>query len=119
MPGQAKLFKIPNASPAIFGLFLEPPSADIMPTRKIKGLTRVWNSEIFARNPPDHEKSILSGSPNLLPGLWLKDAPAAYSFCNLDLHPITSYSSRTVFRRFRPPTCIEWVEGLEIDRCRN
>lgn len=45
--------------------------------------------------------------PNLLASLWLKDTPCAYSFCNLDLHPIASYSKRTRFFGFRPPACIE------------
>jgi hypothetical protein len=30
--------------------------------------------------------------PNLLTALWLKSVPSAYSFCNLDLHPIRAYS---------------------------
>jgi Ca-activated chloride channel family protein len=41
--------------------------------------------------------------PNLLTGLCLKKAPFAYSFCNLDLHPITAYIRlNRVFAVFGP-----------------
>src|SRR5467141_874447 len=50
----------------------------------------VWHSALFARHSPNYEKNILKIFANLLSSLWLNDAPSAYSFCNLDLHPITA-----------------------------
>jgi hypothetical protein len=39
---------------------------------------------------PNYEKNILKIFANLLKSLWLNGALSAYSFCNLDLHPITA-----------------------------
>ena len=58
----------------------------------IRNYRSVWSAEVFARSPRNWEKSLLRMFSNLLTGLWLNDAPSAYSFCNLDLHPITAYS---------------------------
>src|SRR5208282_1129512 len=41
--------------------------------------------------------------PNPLTGLWLKDAPSAYSFCNLDLHRLTPTVNGTALGRVFGP----------------
>ena len=85
--------------------------------RQIQDYRPVWSAEVFARSPRNWEKSILRMFSKLLTGLWLNDAPSAYSFCNLDLRPIKAYSQwNHVGWFFRSPACIEVVEGSEIHR---
>src|SRR5450755_66713 len=78
---------------------------------------RAWHSEVFARSSVNDEKNIRRTFLKLLTGLWLKKTPSAYSFCNLDLHPVTAYSHlNRCSCCFRPPACIEVLECSELYR---
>src|SRR5208282_119504 len=94
--GQVKLFKVHIATPdasASSGRLSPFPRAHAAASQ----------SAVIARDSPNHEKNILGMIPNRLTSLWLKGAPCAYSFCNMDLHPIKSYSDWTVFLGFSAP----------------
>src|SRR5271165_6912401 len=78
-----------------------------------RNLTRQHRSAALSRSPRRYPTEL----PNLLTGLWLKDAPSTCSFCNLEAHPITAYSQwDRVLSGFRPLACIEVLEGSDIHR---
>src|ERR1700674_160862 len=100
--GQVKLFKVHIATPAqirppaVFRLSFSDyhcslPSTDgAVPFNvQVQGVGRAF-STFCTDTHPNYEKNILKIFANLLNSLWLNDAPSAYSFCNLDLHPITA-----------------------------
>src|SRR6266481_516304 len=95
--GQVELFKIHSATPWRIPRPAkrspspaEPDTAGSIQKYMQKAQMWVWHSALFARHSHNYEKNILKIFANLLSRLWLNDAPSAYSFCNLDLHPITA-----------------------------
>src|SRR5260370_27183193 len=99
--GQVKLFKVHIATPAQIRpqrfsdyRFQTITAACRAPVAQFHSMYRSKGRRAFSTfctdTHPNYEKNILKIFANLLNSLWLNDAPSAYSFCNLDLHPITA-----------------------------